>query len=85
MRVFWCERFVLAALVSGVCAVLPARAQTLSNSKLSAHLINGCKDDINAPSWTPLGTDSVAAGYALSRTDTNALSQQRFYRVMQVN
>jgi hypothetical protein len=29
------------ALVFGVCAVLPARAQTLSNSKLSAHLING--------------------------------------------
>src|ERR1035438_1234068 len=41
MRVSWCERFVVAALLSGACCVLPAPAQTLSNSKLSAHLING--------------------------------------------
>ena len=41
MRVSWCERFVMAALLSGACCVLPAPAQTLSNSKLSAHLING--------------------------------------------
>ena len=43
------------------------------------------KADIMAPSWTPLGTDSVAAGYTLSRSDTNAPNQQRFYKVMQVN
>src|ERR1039457_1311069 len=41
MRVSWCERFVVAAMLSGACGVLPAPAQTLSNSKLSAHLING--------------------------------------------
>ena len=43
------------------------------------------KDDLKAPSWTPLGSDAVTAGYARFRTDTNALSQQRFYRVLQVN
>jgi hypothetical protein len=43
------------------------------------------KDDLNAPSWTPAGSDSVAASYLLSGTDTNLLGQQRFYRVMQVN
>jgi hypothetical protein len=43
------------------------------------------KDDLSAPSWTPLGTDTVAAGNALSHTDTQAPSRQRFYRVMQVN
>ncbi len=41
MRVRWCERVVVAALLLGCAAVLPAPAQTLSNSKLSAHLING--------------------------------------------
>src|ERR1035438_4397424 len=41
MRVSWCERFVVAALLSGAWCGLPAPAQTLSNSKLSAHLING--------------------------------------------
>src|ERR1039458_4519839 len=41
MRVSWCERFVVAALLVGACGVLAAPAQTLSNSKLSAHLING--------------------------------------------
>jgi hypothetical protein len=43
------------------------------------------KNDLNAPSWTPLGADSVAAGYACFRIDTNAISRQRFYQVMQVN
>jgi hypothetical protein len=43
------------------------------------------KNDLNAPSWTPLGADSVAAGYARFRIDTNAISRQRFYQVMQVN
>ena len=41
MHCFWRGRLGVLALVFGVCAVLPARAQTLSNSKLSAHLING--------------------------------------------
>ena len=41
MRVCWCQRFIAAALFAGVGACLPAHAQTLSNSKLSAHLING--------------------------------------------
>jgi hypothetical protein len=41
MRVYWCPRFVVAVLLAGVGAVLSASAQTLSNSKLSAHLING--------------------------------------------
>ena len=41
MRVLWCERFLVAALLFGVGPVLPAPAQTLSSSKLSAHLING--------------------------------------------
>ena len=39
MRGFWCKQFVAAALLFGVCAVLPATAQPLSSSKLSAHLI----------------------------------------------
>jgi hypothetical protein len=43
------------------------------------------KDALNATSWTSLGSDSVAAGYARFRTDTNAPSHQRFYRVLQVN
>jgi hypothetical protein len=43
------------------------------------------KDELSAPSWTPLGTDTVAAGNALSHTDTQAPSHQRCYRVMQVN
>jgi hypothetical protein len=43
------------------------------------------KDDLNAPSWTPVGSDSVAAAYLLSGSDTNLVGQQRFYRVMQVN
>jgi hypothetical protein len=43
------------------------------------------KDDLNATSWTPLGSDSVAPDYSLSGRDTNASSQQRFYRVVQVN
>ncbi len=43
------------------------------------------KDDLNAPAWTPLGPDSLATGTSLSGSDTNASSQQRFYRVMQVN
>lgn len=43
------------------------------------------KDDLNAPAWTPLGADAVAADYLLSGSDTNAVSGQRFYRVVQVN
>jgi hypothetical protein len=43
------------------------------------------KNDLKVPSWTPLGIDSVAAGYARFYRDTNSPSQQRFYRVMQVN
>ena len=35
------KRFVLAALLSGVCAAPSSPAQSLSTSKLSAHLING--------------------------------------------
>src|ERR1017187_5709443 len=41
MRVYWSPHFVVAGLRVGVGAVLSASAQTLSNSKLSAHLING--------------------------------------------
>ena len=43
------------------------------------------KNDLGASSWTPVGSDSVAAGYLLSGSDTNVVDQQRFYRVMQVN
>ena len=43
------------------------------------------RDNLNAPSWTPLGSDSVAPGYSLSASDTNAATPQRFYRVVQVN
>ena len=43
------------------------------------------KDDLNTYPWTTLGSDSVAAGYALSLNDTNPSSRQRFYRVVQVN
>jgi hypothetical protein len=43
------------------------------------------KDDLNAPSWTPLDTDAIAAGYLLFGSDTNTPSHQRFYRVLQVN
>ena len=43
------------------------------------------KNDFKATSWTTQGADSVAAGYARFHSDTNAPSQQRFYRVMQVN
>jgi hypothetical protein len=42
------------------------------------------KSDLNAPAWTPVGPDTVAAGYLLSGSDTNLVDQQRFYRVMQV-
>jgi hypothetical protein len=42
------------------------------------------KPDLNAPAWTPVGPDTVAAGYLLSGSDTNLVGQQRFYRVMQV-
>ncbi len=52
MHFFWRKRLGVLALVFGVCAVLPARAQTLSNSKLSAHLING---------YT-VGSSSIVAG-----------------------
>jgi hypothetical protein len=41
MHFCWRERLGALALVFGFCAVLPARAQILSSSKLSAHLING--------------------------------------------
>ncbi len=41
MSPFVVGRLVVAALLVGGGAVLPAPAQTLSNSKLSAHLING--------------------------------------------
>ena len=39
------------------------------------------KDDLKASSWTPLGSDSVAAGYVLSVTDSSPSSRQRFYRL----
>ena len=41
MSPFRVERFVLAACILAGCAAASAPAQTLSNSKLSAHLING--------------------------------------------
>ena len=43
------------------------------------------KDDLNAPSWTPLGSDFVAPGYSLSSSDPSPSARQRFYRVIQVN
>ena len=43
------------------------------------------KDDLNAPVWTPLGADAIAADYLLSGSDTNAASGQRFYRVRQAD
>jgi hypothetical protein len=43
------------------------------------------KQDLTAPDWTPVGLDTVAAGYQLFSSDTNLVGQQRFYRVMQVN
>ena len=42
------------------------------------------KDDIDAPSWTQLGPDFVAANATASLSD-NVVSPRRFYRVQQVN
>ncbi len=42
------------------------------------------KDDLDAPSWTQLGPDFVAANATASLSD-NVVSPRRFYRVQQVN
>jgi hypothetical protein len=41
------------------------------------------KDDLNAPGWTPLGSDVNATGTSASKTDPNN-GTQRFYRVLLV-
>jgi hypothetical protein len=43
------------------------------------------KDDLNLVAWTQLGTDHVAMSTTLQITDHIGPSQQRFYRVVQVN
>jgi hypothetical protein len=42
------------------------------------------KDDLNAPTWTPLGTN-VASGASLSFTNATTNSAQRFFRIRTVD
>ena len=42
------------------------------------------KDDLNAPTWTPLGPEFVAANNSASLSD-NLSGLRRFYRVQQIN
>ncbi len=43
------------------------------------------KNDLSAPSWTPLGSDTVAPGGTLSITNNVIGVMQRFYRLVQLN
>jgi regulation of enolase protein 1 (concanavalin A-like superfamily) len=42
------------------------------------------KDDLNEPTWTPMGGNQVAAGTSLTVTDNINASLQRFYRAVLV-
>lgn len=43
------------------------------------------KTNLNDAAWVILGPDVVAAGYAVSATDTNFPTDQRFYRIVQTD
>jgi hypothetical protein len=77
-----------------VIVLLPPQAKISrsgNNVSLSFDTIPGrmysveYKNDLNAGSWTPLGTPVVAAGTSLSVNDTITSSPQRFYRIVQLD